>query len=459
MTAPATVRTALEAPVSIALHRLRLRDGILCVMVALAAGFATLIGGTITARFGMSGPADPAVVAGLVALVVGTITALVLWLRRPPAARLAFRIDGRAGLGEAYGTAWNLAQKDTPPGPVGGVLMLRAARMVSDLDMARLEPVLTRATGAATACAVLLFGAWLVIGPGGEPARPRTLPVAETPAPETGNDALHEAARRMAEDAEALENDYLDAVSRALEDALEAIEAGETPAEDIETLLEHAARAYGDDLPDWLAAAPQDRLAGLDERLDAFAAEEAAREAAKAAAAQQGGGMYDRPADFDERYASRDQDELRASSAQGEAGDRDAAGSDRPSGGANSEPRRMDEDDLMFAGRIPVGAALNSGKGASEQAGLGTQEFEDDTGFMELEGATGETMIVSGEPQPGGNRIRIEVAPEVQEQMATSGVAGGLSYGGSGQAALPDRSDVPLEQRGLVVRYFGRDGS
>ncbi|NDV01190.1 hypothetical protein [Pseudoroseicyclus tamaricis] len=455
-------REALFEPMRRVSRRSRLRDTLAAVLAGLIAGLAVIGAAEIAALVGATLP--PVVpFAAVASLLVGAAVALVLWRRRPAGAALAFRIDRRAGFGEAYGTAIDVAGREETPGPVGQVLLEHLAPRARSLDTSRIEPLFPRPVIVlAAVAAVLLLAVGLSLGlrQGAAPApaaAPRPLEEAEPEDPEA---ALQAAAERMAADAEETGDAYLEAVARAIEDRLEQARAGggEISSAEAEDLLEHAARAYGEDQPDWLGEGAGERLAGLGDRLEEEARQEAARAARAEQEADRPPGMYDRPPDMAERYVGRGEDELRSdpNAPSGEA----AASSDPglTGGGGEDEPRRMDSEDLQFAGRVPVGAALQSGRGESNMAGLGSQDLQEDADFAGLAAETGETILLGGQASPDGNRIRIELPPEVEAAAAAEAAAAGFASGGAeGPAAgARARSVVSLEGRDMVARYLGR---
>lgn len=447
-------------------RRRRIKYWVLLCIAALSAALAAQLGAAIAARYGyvLVHTGFPVAVATLLVLALGA-----LWLRvgRRGVVSLAFLLDRRAALGQAYGTAIDVAIGQGDPGLVGRVLMRRVASTAETLDQARLEPILDRRMGLALLMLIALSVALMLM-----PSLPAPTTVAMGGAGEgdrlsADRSALTEAVERLEADASELDNAYLDAVARALRETLASDAASDTdisraPELDrqIAELLEHAARAYGDKVPQWLSSPSEDRLDGLAERLDKFAAAEARAIAEAAeAASQRSSDFYQRPEELSERYAGRDTDELVTGS--GASPPADGAEPGGPEAGSSDEPqvRPLGQQELAFAGRVPVGAALQSGKGESNQAGLGSEVLEVDTGYTEIDAGPGEEVVVSSGPQTGGNRIRIEMAPEAETDTAVAGAAGQIAGSGPGIIGPFERSYVPPERLPLVARYLQRGPS
>ncbi|MGZ9810199.1 hypothetical protein ACXN5S_07010 [Pseudoroseicyclus sp. H15] len=462
-------RAALFEAVQRVARRAGLRRALTALLAALLAGALVGAAAEIAVRANLAKPLTWTVAVAAIgaALIAGGAVFLLLWWRRPTGTALAFRIDRRAGLGQAFGTAVDVASRRDPAGPVGEVLLGHVAPQARSLDARRIEPLFPRPVVILAINAAIIVVAVLVSLALREAAAPFDLsftPRVAQSQPEDPEAALQAAAERMAADADASGDPYLAAVARAMEDRLEEARAGggEISTAEAEELLEHAARAYGEERPDWLGEGAGERLAGLGDRLDEAARADAARQAAEEARAaldaSRPPGMYDRPPEMAERYVGRGQDELlndpEGASGSGEA----SADPGLTGGGGDDEPRRMDGEDLQFAGRVPVGAALQSGRGESDMAGLGSQELQEDADFTTLEAGAGEEILLDAPDSPEGNRIRIELPPEVAEAAAEAAAAAGFASGANSAAPgeIGSRSVVSLAGRDVVARYLGR---
>src|SRR5690606_7154923 len=103
-------------------------------------------------------------------------------------------------------------------------------------------------------------------------------------------------------------------------------------------------------------------------------------------------GLYDARPELAEQFAGRNSDEI-------SGGAEATAISEAPGnieGGAPSDgPQLMQPEQLQSIGAIPVGAALDSGRGASNAAGLGQEDFRADDAFTQLNARPAEDMVVS----------------------------------------------------------------
>lgn len=457
---------ALQALLDAVNSRLRLRAFILAALAAAVAGLAVLFAGSIVAALGGGRPAVP--LFALIAAAAAAIAVLVLQGgRRQGVMRLAAEIDRRAGLAQSYLTAIDLDQARGDVGPVGRVLMARVADRAESVDPAKVVSLHDRpvrlAAGAAAVLA-LAFGVAEVrlhraVAPAGDIAG-RT----DQSADEEALAAVRAAAERMAADAEATDNDYLAAVARALSERVaqtDAATGGEAVSQELQDLLEHAARAYGDNLPGWLDAGSEQLLAELAQNMEAFDAAEALAALREAERQERGdpASMYEREEGIDDRFAGRTDEQVISGSGAEPGQGAEGEGGEPPAGGADPGVRPMSPQELQFAGRIPVGAALQSGKGVSDQAGLGSQTMEEDADWADIASAPGEDVLVTTRPVDGGNRIRIEIAPTADDgALATEGplATGGGPVGALGEGI--DRRFVPPDRLALVARYLNRTG-
>lgn len=472
------IHDRLVAPLTEVARRRMRRD----LVLALLAGLVTGLAGLLFTRL-VGGEALPVIALALawIALGFGFTRAM---LRRRGLRQLAFEVDRAAGLGQSFGTAVELSGPDRLMGraapdlpdtnatardyPVVRALLRDAAEGARNIAPAQLEPLVTRPVVISAALAVVLGAAFVFVQVGGGTQLPVPAQVASTVEDDMSiEDALAAAAAaadRIAQDAEAMDDPYLEAVARAMRDLTERDPAEQDVAalnEAVQELLEHASRAYGEDMPSWL---DDTQMAGLGTRIAEFEDQEAARQAAaeaRAAAREAlGPGMYDRDERQAERVAGRDQDELIAGSAASEESrvSRGDFPDETPSGGGDGL-RPLLPEELVSAGQVPVGAALQSGRGQSNMAGLGSESLEEDTAFSDLAGAGSESVVVSATPQAAGNRIRIETAPEASSDTTPGALSAGLDRGGVGAAqepVPPTRDFVPADRLTLVARYLAR---
>jgi hypothetical protein len=130
----------------------------------------------------------------------------------------------------------------------------------------------------------------------------------------------------------------------------------------------------------------------------------------------------------------------------------------RPDGamqGADPGPQRLEPEDLMSIGERPVGAAEQSNRGPSDNAGLGVAALAPEASADGLIVTEYEGLQVSAELQDG-SRIRVEIAPESATPGGVSAVGGSFGRSGAGSAQPVDRDYVPAARRDLAARYFER---
>ncbi len=466
----------IAAPLRAVIRRRRRRTFLTVLFFAVAAAAAATLATRGLEVLGLvSGQsvslALAAALAGLTVLLGGLAWTV---LRRPSDGAVAFDIDRRAGWEERYGTAWEVNDAGSQDrGAVERALLASVSRDVGRLDPAVLAPFATRPLLIALALAIALTGALAVerglqsgVRDDASELAATDMAVPEDEAATTVQDAARAAAEIIARDAEERDDPYLTAVASALQDRL--AEADEQPGElpdslrrELEDLLDHAAAAYGEDMPDWLGTS-DDRLAGLDERLAAYEAEQAAAEAAAAMrdarrAEGEPPGMYEASPDLQERFANRREEEIIAGP---DAEREDGAPSDGPAAGGEEEGiRPMEPQEWVSVGQMPVGAALQSGRGESDAAGLGSETLEEDAAFAEIEGRAGEEMVLAGEPDSGGRRIRIEVIPELAAGEVGQAASAGAARAGAGASAdvtAPRREFIPSDNLTVIKRYFAR---
>jgi hypothetical protein len=171
-------------------------------------------------------------------------------------------------------------------------------------------------------------------------------------------------------------------------------------------------------------------------------------------APEEGPGLYDARPELAERYADRQDDEVMGA---GGTLTSDQLPTDLGDSASPSEgPALMEPQRLQSIGSIPVGAALDSGRGLSNAAGLGVQDIPADDAFTQLGAVPGEDMVVSAEPQAGGSRIRIEIVPQTAEE-GVGGAANAIGgQTGAGSTEPVARDFIPSNARDIAARYFER---
>jgi hypothetical protein len=274
---------------------------------------------------------------------------------------------------------------------------------------------------------------------------------------------IEEVARLLETDAQNRDDPYLAAVAQALTERLAEEGSLAELRTDVEELLEHAARAYGERVPEWLGSAEADRMAGLEDRVEDFRAEQARREARanRGNVDPEFGGFRDEELDDYGLTTAGMRDEPSPGlslDGQQPPTPEEGAGEGIMSVAGEMPPglRRLDPSELQLAGNMPSGAAMNSGRGESNAAGLGSETLEQDDAFVGIPAAPGEDVILTATPESGGRRIRIELAPEAGEEVA-AGEAGGAAGAQVRLAAEAlQRQFVPADRRDVTARYFAR---
>lgn len=450
----------------IARRRVRtvLRTALACALAMLAALLVLML----AERMG-AGPFDLLPILLAIGIATALSSAVIAWTRRRSPVEEAFFIDRASGFDEAYGTAVELAGRPgSLSGPVPAALMAAVRARLDRISIARLVRIFTPGFVVALVLAAGLGAAAWALQRVPVPVIPETTSAETSPSAPADADTIATIAEMLAEDAAQRENPLLDALARTLADRA-ASTAGEPMSEEmqrqINDLLDQAAAAYGEDAPGWLGSSDGMRLSELE---DAFAVAQAARSAEASAppapldptrnredilGTTDAPGLYDARPELAEQFAGRDSDEI-------SSGVDAASISEVPGdieGGASSQgPQLMQPEQLQSIGAIPVGAALDSGRGASNAAGLGQEDFRADDAFAQLDVRPAEDMVVSAEPQAEGSRIRIEIVPETAE----GGVAGAANaiggQTGEGSVEPVARDFVPAAARDIAARYFER---
>jgi hypothetical protein len=197
-------RQALLLPLKSVTARLRLAELIRARLAAIIAG---LLVSAFCRFLGLTEDSLVAAAGGGSAAVCLAAGLLLQARRRPRGSALALRIDSRAGFGEAYATAAELAASDADPGPVGRVLLRRTAPQLSTFDASRIEPLITGPTlglGGAAVLAGILF--WVLSGLGSTPRA--------AVAGANSSDAVKTAAKEAEPDGPEHKGSYLETVAQ-----------------------------------------------------------------------------------------------------------------------------------------------------------------------------------------------------------------------------------------------------
>ena len=454
------------SPLDGVMARRRLRALIRAALACALAVLAALLAVMLAERLG-AGPFGRVPILVAVGLAAALCSAIIARMRRRSPVAEAFFIDRVGGFDEAYGTAVELV--DTPGAesePVPAQLLAAVRARAGTIAVAPLVRILTPGFLAALALMLALVAAvwWLDRVPAPIPVDPAS--ETAVPAEPAGAETLASVVEMLAEDAGRRDDPLLEAIARTLSERVAS--AGGEPMSDalqrqINDLLDQAAAAYGEDAPRWLGTSQSMRLSELE---DALAAMQAAHTAAPSATpldpfrpqvndiqATEGPEMYGARPELAERYADRTSDEI---SGGAEAAALGEAASDLEGGAPSRGPQLMQPEQLQSIGAIPVGAALDSGRGASNAAGLGQEDLRADDAFARLDAPPAEDMVVSAEPQAEGSRIRIEIVPE----LAEGGVAGAANaiggQTGTGSSEPVARDFIPATARDIAARYFER---
>ncbi|WP_421951418.1 hypothetical protein [Pelagibacterium sp.] len=436
------------------------RIALACALASVAALLAVLA----LDRLGIASiDATPVVLATALATIL--TAGVVAWMQRRSPVQEAFFIDQATGFDEAYGTAVELVQG---PGALANAVPKELVGSVRDrIDTvvpSRLLRVLTPgfAVALSLTAGLALAAIWLARMPA--PAVPQEPVTQSQPA---DAETISTIAEMIAEDAQTRDDVLLGAIARTLAERAETAGAqglSDALAREINDLLDQAAAAYGDNPPDWLGNTDGTRLDELEAGLQAMEDESRAPPSTQPLgppqgrgdaiqATPEGPGMYEARPELAEQYANRLDDERLANA---EIVSNGEPPTDLGGGSPGEGPQLMEPQQLQSIGSIPVGAALESGRGLSNAAGLGEQDMQTDDAFTQLGAEPGEDMIVSAEPQAGGSRIRIEIVPQAAEggDQGAANAIGGQT--GSGSSEPVARDFVPLPARDITARYFER---
>lgn len=421
----------------------------------------------ILARRAGYSPFAPLPLLLAVGIATAALAGLFAWLRRRTPVEEAFFIDRSGGFEEAYGTAVELAASPvSAAAPVPAELMRSIRARATAISPSRLIKIFTPGFILALLVALALgTAAWWMAS---QPLPPEPEIAIETAAQPEPADAetVSTIAEMLAEDAQDRDDPLLDAIARTLSETADtaAVEGmSEELQQQINDLLDQAAAAYGQDTPRWLGNSEGMRLSELEEALAAIEAAPAAPPTApldpvamrgdEIEGTAPGPDMYETRPELAEQYSDRASDEI-SGGAEVTMSEppTDLGGSADPSEG----PQLMQPQQLQSIGSIPVGAALESGRGLSNAAGLGEEDLQADNAFTQMGAAPGEDMVVSAQPQAEGSRIRIEIVPQTAEGQAggAANAIGGQT--GAGSVEPVARDFIPANARDIAARYFER---
>jgi hypothetical protein len=465
--ADATLTDPILEPLHAVMVRRRTRTfariALACVLSTLAALLVVLV----LDRLGIAS-FDAVPVMAATGLATALTAGIVAWVQRRSLVEEAFFIDHATGFGEAYGTAVELVQSPgTLANPVPRELIASVRGRLGNVTPSRLLHIFTPGFAVALVLtAVLALAAlWLIQMPA--PVAPESAIEPTTQSQPADAGTISTIAEMLADDAGTRDDVLLGAIARTLAERAETAGAeglSDALAREINDLLDQAAAAYGDNPPDWLGNADGTRLNELEAGLDAMRNESQTPPSTQPLEpplgrgdaiqpTSQGPGMYEARPELAEQYGDRADDERLANAeivANGEPP------TDLGGGSSSGGPQLMEPQQLQSIGSIPVGAALESGRGLSNAAGLGEQDMQADDAFTQLGAAPGDDMVVSAEPQAGGSRIRIEIIPQAAEDggPGAANTIGGQT--GSGSSEPVARDFIPFPARDITARYFER---
>ncbi|RUT31050.1 hypothetical protein EMQ25_09220 [Arsenicitalea aurantiaca] len=409
--------------------------------------------------------------AGIAVFLIHAAIALAVTRALGTTAR---RTEQKFGLQERLSTALEVSEGASEP--VREALLSDTSVRAARLDRRAAAPLAGPSTALAAGLLVLFSAGLLVTAPAPRPAPLPATAEAEAPAEPDAEptDTLLEDIARMADllarDAETREESYLEAVSNALRELAEEAPGldREEALERFMALAEHAALGYGDTPPEWMEPG-QSNMGEIGQRMAAFEAAETAR--AAAAEARQAQAMMDdeygapilssdaladiirqgllEPAQLDPAMADA------AGQAQGMA---ETLPDGAPMSGGSSQPEPMEEQLMRPGSAMPMGAAMESGRGDSRIAGGGSQDLAESSEYMRAEFAESEEIVISAAETEPGSRIRIQIAPETSASAVADDAGPSRDWRRQADTAVTRHAVTP-DARPVIARYFARSAT
>lgn len=427
------------------------------------------------------------VIASILAGIAVTIGLGILrWAALPDVLGLARRAERRYGLDERLSTALEVHDSDHRSAPMSLALLAdaehRGAFDPAGVIPFRLSPVAWAVPALLAAALVLGLLPELVPGDGRPPAIVVAVPAPELSEAERAAAAadLRRIADLMAGEAERLDDPYVGAVARQLQQLGEQVSSGSTPRSDLAASLERLssyAREALADRPGTPSALPA-LLDAARERIAPAPGEDTAIAAAEPGATRDAGASGDAPqpgdapaagprgpgAPMDPADIERQLAELEAAAEQRA----NAPAAEPPPPGqasgnyfeAPSDPRielerRLAEDmrQAMNQGER-VGGAQDADVGG-DLAGQGVRPLGNDEQGLIARGEPGEELLLPGMEREG-RQIRIDLAPETVTADVDSAAAGPGAWR-KGPSSAAARTRVAISDRAVLQRYFARD--
>jgi hypothetical protein len=455
------------------------------VRAAAVAGLWGLAAAIVTLRLAAGATTtDPRALAVAAFVLVAGIGWFMAGDGVPTLAGLARAADERFGLGERLSTLVGL---DPAPGgwraPIEAGLRRDVAARASAIRPSQMAPVADWSLGLAIVVLAASIAVFQLV-PATAPVAVAVPPVAAsavTVNPATRTQNLKTIADALGADAKARQNDYLQAVSDAVD------KLSQTPGltdqqynTELTGLLAHASLAYGKALPAWLlgdAAAPGDpfhlsadsnytglangasgqaddgKAGGGEEMVPELLSEQGLQTnvappppaAGKIKLAPNKGDLA-----IDNSDVGTNTNTSTAKSMNGKSSPAGAGGA--PPSLGQTKPKSL--GDVTGASGIPLGAATQSGDGASRIAGQGTQALEDGARQAAAQIPLADQVMLPPSQYQQGKRLRIEVLPkdETGKWAIESGLVGPLSSDGR---QTPVTRGVPsVRDQATFARYF-----
>lgn len=402
-------------------------------------------------------------------VVLVCLAALVSATRRSPdLARAARNADDILQLDHYLASALDVQRNWVKyQGLVARAFLTEAEARAGLLDPKKVAPFPTGPTWLATVAVIVAIGGYAGLNALPDPDAP--IDAAEQVLKGGTVEDVDLLARLVANVGRQTNDDTLRATADALRELSQDAERGVTQEafdSRLSSLLNQLEEAFGRDKPDWMPDASGD-LRGFGRQLRSFQAELNAQElltsempgdtpeTLRHLAAQnelekrtEGNNPNFAPIPLGADGSSA----MRSSSTMQELPPGEISGGASMLGGS-SEPDSNEPIDA--SGAAPIGASLQSGKGDSNIAGLGTQPLAPNADFMALADAQGKSMGLTAAETNDGGRIRIHVAPEAG-QTGQGGdrrsVAGEVGSKGIGVATT--RETVAPADLAVLGRYF-----